>query len=503
MKIEIKKNVKIVDIEAKLDLTYYRKRKDYSNLLQKISDGEKLDKIFPENIANAIKKRLIAFGLIDSGDALTELGRQRILNPDFIENESGTYGLKLLEFDLDSNLLKMVPKLERKLSADDYEFKGYSLEGIEDGYQCILEDEIVIYSKIVKSGQSTNVYVNSEERNDVVVFDLLSHKFIFADNNLNTGKNLHNKLIIYSQNLLNSNPYGEYDFQTNSFLLTKDLNKLTDEEIIDGEIKNYKINDLYMSGIKFIIDDLKSAQQYFYFKAYKLLSGDSYFNINDLNEMYLNEIFPSGIISSRIQSKLYDFEYKMSGFKEYLPSEKYAQLEYKLHVMEFLLGYKIIENDFSKAMDFQELAEIFESKISRKDVNNFIVVMGYPFAKNTKNRFIEFIKVFSSVYNNTRIVKKGNNQTEDENISDEVKSLSIPVVGYDALKDYYHDRYLIFKLKNNSYKVFLVTCEIDRYFGANPRDKAGMIIEIKPNSIKKNNPKIDLLTIIEKELSYE
>jgi hypothetical protein len=373
----------------------------------------------------------------------------------------------------------------------------------ENGNHFQLDDEIVRFDSIKHIGKLRNGYVKKESENEEINFDLINKVYTFNGRTFETGETLNKKLIIYSQNLLNNNPYGEYDFQTNSFLLTKDLNKLTDEEIIDGEIKNYKINDLYMSGIKFIIDDLKSAQQYFYFKAYKLLSGDSYFNINDLNEMYLNEIYPSGIISSRIQNKLYDFEYKISGFKEYLSSEKYAQLEYKLRVMEFLLGYKIIENDFSKAMDFQELAEIFESKISRKDVNNFIVVMGYPFAKNTKNRFIEFIKVFSSVYNNTHIVKKGNNQTEDENISDEVKSLSIPVVEYDDLKDYYHDRYLIFKLKNNSYKVFLVTCEIDRYFGANPREKAGMIIEIKPNSIKKNNTKIDLLTIIEKELSDE
>lgn len=498
MKIEITSQGKLIDLETKLNLGYYRKRIDYKNLLISIKEGKSLLGQFPKSIANSISKRLIELKYIDNGGNLTEEGNKMIDNPELLETETGAYSVKIMEFKLGDTVYNLIPEIRRKLSQQRRELVDYSLNGYEIKNHIILDDEIVRFISMDQQEKSNKVFISEDKDEIVVKIDLEQKIYEYGSKALELGSSLSGKLIKLADDLLNDNPYGKFDFSIKKFIISNGLKNLAQEEIIIGEVKQFKKDYLLIENAKFIIDDEKTAYEYLYRIAYDKLQKDSYYTLDDLNDIYINEIFNSGIFTENIKKQIVDFTYDMNGFSSYLPKKEYESLQYKLNVLAFLLDFTLVTDDFNSVTDYVSLAKTFNTFVPSNKVKECYVVMGYPFAKNKRNRFNEFYHFFSNTYKNVYIIKKGNSQTEDYDIIKEFEKQEIPIYDISSLKEYYHDRYIIFKMNDDQYKIFLLTSEIGQFFKLKSNEKMGLIKELDYKEIEQTNKNNNLLRLIER-----
>ena len=98
-------------------------------------------------------------------------------------------------------------------------------------------------------------------------------------------------------------------------------------------------------------------------------------------------------------------------------------------------------------------------------------------------------------------MKKGNPQKVDDKMEQTFEKMVVPIYEFDSLKEHYHDRYIIFKLKNNQYKVFLITSEIGQFFKLNSTDNMGLVKELDYQEIRRTNRKDNLVEIIERGIA--
>ena len=370
MKIEITSQGKVLDLEAKLKLAYNRRRVDYKNLLVSIKEGKSLLNEFPKSIANSITKRLIELKYIDNGGNITEDGNKMIDNPELLETETGAYSVRIMQFQLGNDEYYMIPEIRRKLSTQKRDLVENPLKGYETNNYIILDDEIVRFVSMNQQGQSKKVFIGDNPDDLSIKIDLDQEVYEYGSKSMELGPRLTTKLVNFASSMLQDNPYGNFDFKSKSFILNKGLKMLTIPEILAGSIQQFKKDSLVIENAPFMIDDVETAKEYLYKIAYSKLQQEDYYSISDLNDIYINELFDNGIFSNSVKKEMFDFTYEINGFANYLSKKEYESLQYKLNVLEFLLGFSLLEEntDFSKAKNYKELVRTFNTYVPAKQV---------------------------------------------------------------------------------------------------------------------------------------
>lgn len=390
--------------------------------------------------------------------------------------------------------------MRRNLSKVSRKLSPSPLVGFQRENQMILDQEIVTFDTMKYNGQANKVYIDEEPREYDLIIDLYNDTYSYGSKSLILGSELRSTLMGYVLTILEGNLYGDFDFNQACFILKNGIKNLTLKEVVEGKIESISKDELSMSNIPFIIDDVETAKEYLYKVAFSKLQNEDYYSIPDLNDIYINELFDNGVFSDIVKKAMFDFTYEINGFSNYLTKKEYESLQYKLNVLEFLLGFSLLEEntDFSKATNYKELVKTFNTYVPAKQVETSYIVMGYPFARNARNKFPEFYSEFIKTYKDSIIVKKGNPQRVDDKMEQTFKKMEVPIYEFDSLREHYHDRYIIFKLKNNQYKVFLITSEIGQFFKLNSTDNMGLVKELDYQEIRRTNRKDNLVEIIER-----
>lgn len=497
-KIQYQVSSELTNIEGKFKLTFLRHRKDIANLLSELKSGRKLLELFKsEAITSAIFKRLFESGYIDNNQNITSKGEKFLQNPLISETEKGTYSIDISKISLLDGDYSIITNIKRKLSDERRLLTTYQNRLLVRQNQIIVDNEFNEFTSfdaldLYGETKGTRVMESPVQKSDVK-FDIIEKKYKFGDKWLSCGDDLYSKIKAKTEFILASNDHGQFDL--NRMVLTiKSLKDFNERDLINGVLSKYESKGVLIENIPITIQDLAQAHEYAYLYAYYMLKGNNYLSFMELNEMFQNEILSKDIFESSIKTKLSSFSYSMNGFRQYLSADKFAALSYKLSILEYLLNIKVQNNEFSSARTYDDLVKLFNQEVSLSEVSKVYLVMGYPFVKNQRNKIIDALTSLKKTYKDITIVQKGNIQTKDENIESQVRNMSIQITENNGILKSFHDRYILFLLKNGKFVSFLMTCEYGQFFNQDHGSVMGSIIKIDSKELKKDS--YDLLQMV-------
>lgn len=497
MKIIYSSHVDLMTYESKLNLSFKRKRKDFQSLLKALDEGKTLIDIFKyKPVAKKIEKRLSKESLIDDSKKLTQIGRNFIKSPYMQELETGIYNMSKVKMDLTAKNISFYNKIERKITNIHKNITPFELDASITGNQFVINGaEKVYFESATFNGQLKGGYNLGEESGQISI-NLIEGKYkVNGDNWLEMGDMLKKEMIEEVNKLLQDNPYGRFDLNQNLLYITS-LKNLSEKEQVEGTLNYFKKDNIELMDFPIMIDDADTAKSYAYLYMYYQLKEDKIYSFKEMDEVFQNEVLSREIFSLEVKQSesILNFQYDQKGFKQYLNKNQYKELAYKLNVIETFLNISVIDNEFSSAKNYGEIVNIFNNNLSSKNVEHVYMVLGYPFAKNRKTKTLEMVNAFKRTYRNITIVEKGNTYHRDHDLEELVKDEVAHIISIDRLHEKYHDRFIIFELKNGSFEVYLVTCEIGQYFNINTNESMGSIFKINRNEISKDNT--NLISII-------
>ena len=323
-----------------------------------------------------------------------------------------------------------------------------------------------------------------------IVFDVINGTYETSFGTFKMGDALLNIAKKYAARVIEENvSYFEYDPNKNT-ILVKNINDFKDEDLLNGVASRLVVKDVEMLSVPLEITSLEEAKKYAYLYIYSKLEDNNYYTINEMNEVFQNEVLSKEIICGSVKDKMQDFSFSMDGFEKNLSSTKYEKLAYRLKVIKSLLNIDAIKDvyGFSYCRNYQGILRILSNNIAPSEVSALYMVMGYAFAKNRKNQMVDCINCFRGYYPNIVIVNKSaeGKVNEDQFIKDKINELGVPTVNLPLIDTMFHDRYLVFELKDGTYKIFLVTCEIGSLFNTETNETKGTLIEIPYTEVFKN-----------------
>lgn len=491
MRILYKTTGTLNNFEAKVDLKLDRSRKDFKALLMDISSGKKIDAIFKSvAISNSIEKILKNKGFIDASGKLTKSGKDFINNPLLEENESGTYSIDHVMLPIGIENVNFFSAMRRTISNEKRTSSPWNVQNLLTNNQFLTDrkDEVVYFKEVSLPKQLKSVFKGEEKKADVNIN--LVDKVYSVDKGawLETGEDLHKKVLNYASEVLKQNPYGRFDL-TKNLLFIDILKDFSDKELVSGLLERYTNHGFEVNNYPLCIDNISMAKQYAYLFMYYRLKDDATYSFKEMDEIFQNEVLTKTIFTDAVKQNnaLLEFQYDYNGFKDNLSTEKFSNLSYKLRVLEEFLDLTIVDNEFSRAKNYMDIVTKFKTSLSGSTVNHLYMVMGYPFAKNSKTKTREMLEAFKKEYTNISIVKKGNEQAESAEIEEDVRKMGVLVKENSAIKSAFHDRYLVFELVNKTFEVYLVTCEIGQFFNPSTNQPLGSIFKISTNEITKDN----------------
>lgn len=488
MGIKVTCRATIKSVESKLELKYKKERQDIAKLLSAIKSGTSLDSIFTKPIASSVERMLANEKLVDASGQITPTGEKFIVYPYKNETENGLYSVYLAKISLDSSNFNFVPKMERKLANDQRSQESVDLKDIFTENEFTISDT-EIGCMVAINNQSKSYIKNLGERD--IQIDIEKDLYEYEGKRLKAGNEIITKLKEYVEKSLNDANLGFTYDALRSLIIIKKINDISEEDLYKGEI-NQTIDNIQLSGAPFTIDDESEAKSYAYFYMYKLLLEDNYYTLQEMNEIFQNEILSKKVIGEKIKDRLSDFTYTIDGFGKYLSQEKFNKLSYKLKVMKTLLDVEGIRDaeGFSSARSYDSLLKILKTKVAPSEVKSLYMVMGYALAFSFKhnNKIVDCIKTFKEAYPNITIVDKsyGDKVEEDKSIKQEINNLGVPILKKPVINKCFHDRYLIFELKDGVYRTFLVTCEIGSIFNAHTNEPKGTLFPIPNTDLTRN-----------------
>jgi len=488
----------LTNIEGKFKLTFFRERKDIAGLLTELKNGRKLIDIFRSNsISNALFKNLLEGGYIDNNQNITSKGQLIINHPLIAETEKGTYSIDFSKIALLDGDYSIITNIKRKLSDEKRLLTPYQNRLLIRHNQIIVDNdsnEFTTFDSLDLYGEqrATRVMESSTTKSEVK-FDILDKKYKFGDKWLLCGDDLYIKLKSKVEQLILTNDYGHFDLNLVTLTIIS-LKDFSESDLIKGQLSKFNKDGVTIENIPISIKDENQALEYAYLYAYYKLKGNNYLSFMELDEMFQNEILTKDIFEDSVKRKLASFSYSMNGFRQYLSDDKFKTLAYKLSILEYLLDIKIQNNEFSSAHSYDQLLKLFEQEISSSEVNKVYFVLGYPFVKNQRNKIIEAMNLFKKSYKDIVIVQKGNIQTKDQKIESDVINMGINIVENSDILKSFHDRYILFSLKNGKFVSYLMTCEYGQYFSQDHGTVMGSIIKIDSKELKKD--KFDLLQMV-------
>jgi len=498
MNISYRVNGMLNNFESKVDLKLNRHRNDFKSLLLEIESGNNLEQIFGSiALANSLRKILKNKGVIDASNKLTKSGKDFIVSPLLEEVESGTYSIDYVSMPIGKETVNFFSAIRRTISNEKRNFSTWNISNIISDNQMFTDrkDECVFYKELTLPKQLNSVFQGQEKTVEINI-DLLEKKYNVEKGSwLLTGEELYHKVLTYADEALKNNPYGRFDL-FNNLLYIETLKDFSDKELVSGHLEEYSTEGIVINSYPLCIDKVAMAKKYAYLYMYYRLNEDATYSFKEMDEILQNEVLTKNIFTDSVKSSktMLEFQYDYNGFKDNLDTEKFNNLAYKLRVLEEFLDLKVVDNEFSKAKNYKEIVTKFSTSLSGSTVNELYMIMGYPFAKNSKTKTTEMIQEFTKVYQNITIVKKGNEHIENQNIEKEVRSLGVKVRENKNIKKAFHDRYLVFELKNKTYEIYLITCEIGQFFNPSTNQPLGSIIKINPSEISKD--KVNLIHLV-------
>ena len=488
MSIRINKKASIQSIESRFELTFKRERVDISKLLKYLKQGHNLDSLFNKSISSSVRKMLSDEKLIDFQDIVTPKGDDFINYPFKVETESGIYNLYLATVEFGLEKVMFVIKMERKLSNEERAQESVSL------------DEIYVSNEFSLGQSEVGVMDNVENKskaflkpmpNESIYFDIVNGTYETNFGIFKMGDSiLHIAKKYVKEEIEKNSSFFEYNIKNNSIIISN-LDDFKEEDLINGVASKLAVSDIELINVPIEIKNTNVAKQYAYFYLYLKLENDNYYTLDEMNEVFQNEVLSKNIIDDSIKDSLLNFSFSMDGFEKNLSAEKYNKLSYRLKVMKTLLNIDAIKNSqgFSFVKNYSDLLKNLREIVSPSEVNTLFMVMGYAFAKNKKNNMVDCIKTFKQQYSNIVIVNKSaaGKVAEDQSIKDDINALGVHTINNPNIDTLFHDRYLIFELKDKTYKVFLVTCEIGSLFNIETNETKGTLFEIPTAEVVKNN----------------
>lgn len=472
MSIKINFPITIKQCEGKFDLKLYRERLDYKNLLLELKSGKRLNDIFPQRqVAESIRTQLSSASLsfIDKNDKVLSEGEKFIANPYKFENEGGVYSIDYASINLNGRNRNIILRMNRKLDRNEKNLVSFDFNNFTYGNDIKMGENETIQISQIENMVSSRVFQGKEE-NGSISFDAVNGKYTSKFGEYKAGEPLSSDMKNEILSILKEKvSYLEVSGDL-KYCYIDSLVDINNEDKKNGFISQIQADNVEITKMPFKLRNFNLAKEYAYWYLYEKINSGEYLSLNDMNDLYQNEILGKDIFDSKIFDSLFNVTITLSGFKDYLPDSLYQKLSYRLNVMKILLDFDANQKDYTKVSSYGELVDFFKQEIDYKNVKRVYMVMGYPYVANVRNKMIECINEFNKVFKDIIIVKKQptnpNSQKEDMNIKNELKSNGIICYESTDIQNAYHDRFMVFDL-GTSQKVFFVSCEIGQFFSDN------------------------------------
>ena len=468
MAVILKTNAQINNYDVYLKVNFKRERKDIANLLIRLSNGDSLHDVFEnEIIVNSVKNFLKDNGFITETLKISTKGNHFIEHPYFDEEEEGVFSIDVVSLQLGGTNFSFVSKMTRKLDEERREQCDLSLQSLTYENTFNLENEKCVIELL--ENKSRKAYLG-HVKNTTIELNASTSQYSVDGVEGALGQRIAISLQSEVKSIIATNS-PELVYNEEERIITIDsINNLTDKEIMCGALDR-SISNIVLKSERYKIVNIKSAIAYAYNYAYCLLDNGKFLSTDDLNDIFANEILSGENIHENIKYGLLSFKYSLDDFSSKLPKDKYEKLDYRLRIVQELLDVNAIESadkSFMSLSNYEEIADYLSNKVHPSEVKELYLVMGYAFVQNKKNpnRIMECLSYLKKVYDQITIVDKAPTQDNaDKNIINQIKGMGVKVVHKPAISDYFHDRYLIFKLTNGSYEVFMISAEIGQIFG--------------------------------------
>lgn len=489
MVIKINFPCEIKRCEGKFELSLQRERLDYKNLLQELNNGKTLNEIFKnQQIADSIRNQLSSAPLywIDKNDRVLSDGLEFINNPYKSENESGVYTISYTSLNINNKNLNIILKMNRSLDKNQCSMIDFNFDNFILKNDIKMDDNEIIKIVNIKNLVGSKVFSNNCD-NGNICFDACNNKYVSKYGEYNTGDELKTKIKDEILTIVKNNFSYIEMYDDLNFCYINSLDDLTDLDKKTGFINNLNFENLEISKLPFKIKTMQLAREYVYWYLYDKINSGEYLSLDDMNDLLQNEILCKDIFDSSIIEKLYNLNITMAGFKENLPDSIYQKLLYRLNVMKILLDVEIGHNKYSNFSSYYELVNYFKEELDFNSVKRLYMVMGYPYAKNLRNKIIDCIKEFKNNLENIVIIKKQpvlSNQKENLEIKNELLDMNVMCYESADIHSSYHDRFLIFEM-NNCAKIYLISCEIGEFF-TESKESRGYIYPIDLSNTIRN-----------------
>lgn len=494
MPIKINFPCTIKSCEGKFDLSLRRERKDYKNLLLELKAGKRLNDIFPQRqMAESIRTQLSSSPLffIDKNDKVLADGEAFILDPYKYEDEAGVYYIEYATLKLNGKDYNIILKMNRNLEKSQRSLVNFNFDNFIYENDIKMGDNETIKINKIDNLVSSNVFGGKEESGSIS-FDAFNGTYNGKYGEFKAGNTLSSYMEKEIVNILKKHASYIEMSKNLDYCYIDSLLEIKDEDKKNGVIGSLDIDDVEITKMPFKLKTLKLAEEYSYWYLYDKIINGEYLSLEDMNDVYQNEILSKGIFDDKIIDKLYNITINLDGFKGNLSESQYSKLSYKLDVMRILLNFEVNKKNYSKATSYHDLVESFTQSVDYKNVKKVYMVMGYPYVDNSRNKIIEAMDEFQKVFSNIIMVKKQSNnpkaQREDINFKNELMSKGINCYDSTDIQNAYHDRFILFDMGNVT-KAFLVSCEIGQFFSDN-HEARGYINPIELSATVRNGKNI-------------
>ena len=471
------------NLEGKFNLTFKRKREDIKEVLMNVRKDKSLFDMFPSSIAQSLFNQFTKEGYIDHNQVIQAAGREFCRNPFKTEVESSIYSIDLVAFEMAGSNRQIVVNMVRRLTTEDRKSVNFTFGNTVHNNELNINDEKIYFESA--DNISERVYLG-QEKETKISFNI-SENLYDAGFGYKSSGDINDVCKQYVLNVINSKQsYYSLTDDLESINI-KSLKDFSNSDLMNGAITKIELDNIEIINMPIYIDDLNVATQYAYLFMYNKLVDGEYLTINEMNESFENEVLSKNIFAQEIKDSMVDFSFSEEGFKKYLEKDKYQEMSYKLNVMKTLLDVDIKDTRLHNVRNYFDLTNYLTGLISPNDVNRVNLVLGYSMAKNQKNKIIDCIEALQQKYNNITIIAKndGSGQKTDDSIKESILTHGVQLKTNVEIGRNFHDRYILFEMKDGTYKCMLATNEVGQFFNLETSEPLGSIMVISNDEIVK------------------
>lgn len=484
MKLYIDYNTTVETTTGIFELNCDVERNDFKALIETLSNNNNLhDLLGNENIANQVLKNLINSSFVDPKShieniiLLDQQTEEFLRNPYLPSKEKGFYEVKAFS----TSDIEGLENNKYILSLKRFQKKANGAKSIK------LDDSTYVTGSEIDF-ENNKVKVTKLNHSEISKYDSLKMmsqiKIELQDRSIDNkyklektlGDTLYNKVTTY---LKQQDP--KFDFKNDRYTITN-KSELKEEFFkrptisLNNEMEGNKI---YVTDIPIYIDDLSIAKRFVYMYLHKKFVS-KYYTISQLTTMIETEIINEyrHIFSTKIQSSLLNEHCDMKSFQENLNTAEFEEIEFKLKLLEDMLGIEDVQTEFSRCSTYSEIFQTLNQITRLEKADSITFIQGYGFTERSKSSMKDIFNILSNDYNiNIKYIDKGQDKNVDEKFKkDAIKKYNIKYSKNSSIQSELHDRFMVVK-SGPTQKIFLCTCEINQLFDKNGKQK-GAIMEL-------------------------